>query len=142
MIDGHVAHVSQGACNPRACGLRDAAAYEWHGGARGRQITIAIEGVVGQVFGVSNGELLRATRGKAQVALARQVAMYLAHVTCRLSLTEVGVLFGRDRTTVAHACRVVEDRRDDPIFDRALELLEWAVPTLLAPRRASLSTIA
>jgi hypothetical protein len=44
-------------------------------------------------------------------------------------------LFGRDRTTVAHACLIVEDRRDDPVFDRILELLEWAVPVMaLRPR--------
>ena len=39
--------------------------------------------------------------------------MYLAHVTCGLSLTEVGEVFARDRTTVAHACGRVEDLRDD-----------------------------
>ncbi len=56
--------------------------------------------------------------------------MYLAHVGCGLSLTQTGRLFGRDRTTVAHACGVIEDRRDDPVFDRVLDLLEWAVPVL------------
>jgi chromosomal replication initiation ATPase DnaA len=30
---------------------------------------------------------------------------------------DIGVAFGRDRTTVGHACHVVEDRRDDPVFD-------------------------
>jgi len=83
-----------------------------------------------QVFGVMGHDLRHGTRGRAKVALARQVAMYLAHVGCGLSLTETGRLFGRDRTTVAHACGVVEDRRDDPLFDRALDLLEWAVPVL------------
>jgi hypothetical protein len=34
---------------------------------------------------------------------------------------------------------VVEDRRDYPAFDRAFELLEWAVPTLAAPRRPVLA---
>ena len=57
--------------------------------------------------------------------------MYLTHVSCGLSLTEVGHIFARDRTTVAHACAVIEDRRDDPVFDRALELMEWIVPTLI-----------
>jgi chromosomal replication initiation ATPase DnaA len=90
----------------------------------------AIEHAVVQVFGVASKDLSRATRGRAQVALARQVAMYLAHVGCGLTLTETGRLFARDRTTVAHACGVIEDRRDDPIFDRALDLLEWAVPAL------------
>jgi chromosomal replication initiation ATPase DnaA len=92
----------------------------------------AIEQAVIQVFGVAHGELHRLSRGKANVALARQVAMYLAHVACRLSLTDTGKLFGRDRTTVAHACAVIEDRRDDPLFDRALDLLVWAVVALTA----------
>jgi chromosomal replication initiation ATPase DnaA len=90
----------------------------------------AIEQAVVQVFGVGRDDLRRLSRGRARVALARQVAMYLAHVTCGLTLTDTGKLFGRDRTTVSHACGVVEDRRDDPLFDRALDLLEWAVPAL------------
>jgi chromosomal replication initiation ATPase DnaA len=87
----------------------------------------AIEQAVVQVFGVGYAELHAMTRGRAKIAFARQVAMYLAHAACRLSLTDTGRLFGRDRTTVAHACTVIEDRRDDPVFDRALDLLEWAV---------------
>ena len=59
------------------------------------------------------------------------MAMYLAHVCCRMTLTEVGAMFGRDRTTVAHACLKVEYRRDDPTFDRALDVLGWALPTLV-----------
>lgn len=90
----------------------------------------AIEIAVAQVFGIAGSDLRRSTRGRAKVALARQVAMYLAHVGCGLSLTQTGQLFERDRTTVAHACGVIEDRRDDPIFDRVLDLLEWAVPAL------------
>jgi chromosomal replication initiation ATPase DnaA len=98
---------------------------------------IVIEGAVAQVFDVLMADLSQATRGRARVALARQVAMYLAHISCGLSFTEVGALFARDRTTVAHACTVIEDRRDDPIFDRALELLEWVVPSLIVPQRRS-----
>jgi chromosomal replication initiation ATPase DnaA len=87
----------------------------------------AIEQAVAQVFGVGYDDLHGNTRGRARIAFARQVAMYLAHVACRRSLTDTGRLFGRDRTTVAHACAVIEDRRDDPLFDRSLDLLEWAV---------------
>ena len=92
-----------------------------------------IETTVAQVFGVHAPELHGLSRGRARVAQARQVAMYLAHVGCGLSLTEVGHLFARDRTTVAHACSLVEDRREDPPFDRALELLE-GVMRLSIPR--------
>ena len=90
-----------------------------------------IEAAVAEVFAVSRTDLGRPTRGKAPIALARQVAMYLAHVSCGLSLTDVGHIFARDRTTVAHACAVIEDRRDDAVFDRALELMEWIVPSLV-----------
>ena len=57
--------------------------------------------------------------------------MYLAHVGCGLALTEVGRAFGRDRTTVAHACGVVEDRRDEAEFDCMLTHLEDAVASLI-----------
>ena len=50
--------------------------------------------------------------------------MYLAHVGLGLSYTDAGRLFGRDRTTVAHACRLVEERREDPRFDASLDYLE------------------
>ncbi|MCH9764623.1 MAG: chromosomal replication initiator DnaA [Alphaproteobacteria bacterium] len=86
-----------------------------------------IESAVSQVFAISLVDLGQQTRGQAHVASARQVAMYLAHVACGLSFTEIGGLFKRDRTTVAHACSVVEDRRDDVLFDSVLELLECAV---------------
>lgn len=91
-----------------------------------------IEHAVAQAFGVADNDLRQANRGRAGVALARQSAMYLAHVAGGLTLTEVGHLFGRDRTTVAHACGVIEDRRDDPTFNRVLDLLEWVVVTVAA----------
>lgn len=71
--------------------------------------------------------LVHGCRGAAEVAFVRQVAMYLAHVGCGLSYTQAAALFGRDRTTAAHACRLVEERRDDPGFDRILDLLESCI---------------
>lgn len=61
------------------------------------------------------------------MALVRQVAMYLAHVALGRSLTEAAALYGRHRTTAAHACEIVEDLREHPAFDRALVELEHAV---------------
>lgn len=83
--------------------------------------------IVMTVFKVSEQQLDNRQRGKAQIAFARQVAMYLAHIACGLSLTEVGRCFGRDRTTVAHACRLVEDWREDPNLDLSLDLIEGAL---------------
>ena len=94
-----------------------------------------LEEAVAPAFCVPRPELWRDSRGSPGAASARQVAMYLAHVGCGLSLTQVGRLFARDRTTVAHACCCVEDRRDDVPFDRTLELLE-GVMRLLAQRPA------
>ena len=69
-------------------------------------------------------------RSTARVALARQLAMYLAHVGLGLPQSGVAGAFGRDRSTVAHACRRIEDLRDDPAFDRQVAQMEaslrWA----------------
>jgi len=83
-----------------------------------------LEQLVAAAFRLESAALRIPTRGRAKVARARQTAMYLAHTICGLSLTEVGVIFERDRTTVAHACAVIEDAREDQQFDRAIELLE------------------
>lgn len=84
------------------------------------------------VFDVERRDILRPTRGRRRCARARQVAMYLAHVAGGLSLSAVGRLFGRDRTTVAHACALIEDARDDAGFDRTMARLEQAVASQLA----------
>ncbi len=89
-----------------------------------------IEYAIPLVFEVDVSDLHSPTRGKAEIAFARQVAMYLAHVAWGLSYTEVGRIFQRDRTTVAHACSLVEDRRDDVRIDRTLDLLEAVVGRL------------
>ena len=83
-----------------------------------------IEALVASVFGIAEIDLLGRSRGRARIALARQVAMYLARVVGRLRFDEVARVFGRDRSTVRHACHVVEDRRDDPDFNLTLDHLE------------------
>jgi chromosomal replication initiation ATPase DnaA len=89
-----------------------------------------LEQAVSGVFMVRSADLWAGTRRHPRAAFARQVAMYLAHVTCGLTLTEVGEVFARDRTTVAHACGLVEDLRDAAAFDRSLELLEGVLHAL------------
>ena len=86
-----------------------------------------VEAVVSCACGVPVAELRASTRRGAPVAFARQVAMYLSHVALGLSLTATGRCFGRDRTTAAHACRLVEAHRDDPRFDLSLTHLERAL---------------
>jgi hypothetical protein len=67
---------------------------------------------------------------------ARQTAIYLAHVAFGLTYTEIGQIFRRDRTTIAHACAVIEDLRDDPAIDQALTAIERvlaALPSVMRP---------
>jgi chromosomal replication initiation ATPase DnaA len=75
-------------------------------------------------FGLDAAAMISPTRGAPYAAYARQVAMYLAHVGFALSFEAIGRAFDRDRTTVSHACRVVEDSRDDLRLDRRLAALE------------------
>jgi chromosomal replication initiation ATPase DnaA len=86
-----------------------------------------IDVLVGRAFAVSLTALRAPSRGNARAAFARQVAIYLSCTGLGLTLTEAGALFGRDRTTVAHACRLVERRRDDPVIDATVGLLERAM---------------
>ena len=69
-------------------------------------------------------DLHRVSRGKAVVCLSRQKAMYLIHTVFSSPYHKVAEFFSRDRTTIAHACRLVEDMRDDEDFDKQLEAME------------------
>lgn len=101
---------------------------------RGELLCSAIAALVAASFAVSANELRAGTRRASAVAFARQGAMYLAHVTAGLSYTEVGRGFGRDRTTAAHACGVVEERRENPRIDALFCVLEAACARLVSPQ--------
>lgn len=94
--------------------------------AEKQTIKVMVEQIVANVFGVSVKQINSTSRNRAPVAFARQTAMYLSHVVCGLNFSEVGALFHRDRTTVSHACKCVEDHRDDMAFDQGMEFLETA----------------
>ncbi len=95
--------------------LSDGPAY-----AAGLEARRIIEMAVFWVLGAGSLNRSHAAGLEPRLILARHVSMYLAHVSCRMSLSDVGRLYARDRTTVAYACAAIEDRRDDPKFDSAL----------------------
>lgn len=95
--------------------------------------------MVSYVTGVSADDIVGETRGSAEAAFARQIAMYLTHVAFEMSLSRVALAFGRDRSTVAHACHLVEDRRDDTEFDATLDRLEQALREAPAPLRLTIA---
>ena len=104
------------------------------GSSRARQELLdVIDRTISGVFDVETDHLHLATRGDRRVSTARQVGMYVAHVGFGLTLTEVGRMFNRDRTTVAHACTMVEQRRDDASFSEAVDLLELVIRVLVGP---------
>lgn len=65
-------------------------------------------------------------RRPANIAMPRQVAMYLAKELTQKSLPEIGDLFGgRDHTTVLHAVRKISDARSKQTeLNHALHVLE------------------
>jgi chromosomal replication initiation ATPase DnaA len=83
--------------------------------------------ITAALFSVSGKELRRPGRSTLDVARVRQIAMYVGHVVLRLSMSDVGRGFGRDRTTVLYACHLVEDMRDDADFDRIVAMMERVV---------------
>lgn len=81
-----------------------------------KPITIsAINIVVGHTFGIAENMLLSKRRTQ-DVAMARQVAMYLARTLTSMSLKTIGAEYGgRDHSTVIHAVNVVRDQlKADP----------------------------
>jgi chromosomal replication initiator protein len=81
---------------------------------------------VAQVFGIPRERLLSRERSR-DVALPRQVAMYLLREEANVSLPQIGeVLGGRDHTTVLYACEKVADmiERDDHLRRRISQVRE------------------
>jgi chromosomal replication initiator protein len=81
---------------------------------------------VAQAFGVSMEEMLGRDRSR-QVALPRQIAMYLMREEANISLPQIGeALGGRDHTTVMYGCEKVADllERDDRLRRRVIEIKE------------------
>lgn len=75
-------------------------------------------------FGILGVEIHSPTKGSSRASFARQICMYLTHIVFEINFSRVGRVFGRDRSTVSHACRVVEEYRDDPLIDEKLDKLE------------------
>ncbi|MGV3651779.1 MAG: helix-turn-helix domain-containing protein [Devosia sp.] len=121
-----------GVDGPNACGRQGVRRLRSLDAAwRGDSVAGQLVAIVSSQEDLSLTVLLQGSRGTAPVAEARQLAMYLIHVILGRSYTEIGRLFGRDRTTVAHACAIIEDRRDEPDFERRVAALEARLGALV-----------
>jgi chromosomal replication initiator protein len=83
-----------------------------------------IQKIVADAFGIKITDLKSKRRTK-QVVLPRQVAMSLCRSLAGSSLPEIGAFFGgKDHSTVIHACKVIEEKREkDPELKAKMELL-------------------
>ena len=90
--------------------------------------------VVAHAYGVPLDDLRAQSRGAKQAALARQIAMYLAHIVFAMSIRDVARGFRRDYTTCRHAIQRVEELREDPELNRTLGWLEATLRGLAEQR--------
>ncbi len=86
-----------------------------------------VAAIIAYALDIPQEEVQANTRGTAEASFARQVSMYLTHVALEMSLARVAAAFGRDRSTVSHACHIIEDRRDEPQFDDWISQLEASI---------------
>lgn len=89
--------------------------------------------IVADQCGYAVEELFQHTRSRAPVASTRQIAMYLMHVVLGRTFTRVGEFYGRDRTTVAHACAIIEDLREDSDKDAEICAIEDLIDAAIHP---------
>lgn len=100
-------------------------------------VTDSVSAAVAQVvvvaaglFGVAVDDVTGVCR-EQRVARARQAAMFVCRDRLCLTLTEVGRLFNRDHTTVAHGVRVIgEAMASDPRVRARVEACWAAAPTV------------
>jgi len=91
----------------------------------GRRITPElIISVVSEHYGVTSDDILSKKRSR-DIALPRQIAMYLCRDMTQLSTTNIGRAFGgRDHTTVMHGCdKIADEMKKDFSFKRKVEEL-------------------
>jgi len=104
------------------------------GGTEERAISTC-DGVIdifSALFGIPGRDIRSRNRENRTVAQTRHMAMYVAHVVLGLTMREVGLGFGRDRTSVVYACHLVEDMRDDVAFDQLVAMAERVVSAAFA----------
>ena len=74
---------------------------------------------VARTYNVSEAEIL-SNRRTASLALARQVAMYIARETTDLSYKAIGESFGKDHTTVLYNVNRIEDFLKDKPYQKEI----------------------
>lgn len=90
----------------------------------------ACDGVIdlmAAVFSIDSRALRSPSRSATDIARVRQIGMYVAHVTLGMRMGDVATGFSRRKSTVVHACHLIEDMREDREFDRVVAKVEEIV---------------
>jgi chromosomal replication initiator protein len=99
-----------------------------HNTLRGAKKEITVESIQKTICDFYNLKLgdLKAKRRTKNIALPRQVAMYLCRKYTETSFPAIGDKFGgRDHSTVIHASKTIEKRiKEDPYMQNTIERLE------------------
>lgn len=80
--------------------------------------------IISAYFNVSGRDIRSPKRHNLDVARVGQIGMYIANVVLGINMTMIGQGFGRNKSTVIHACHLIEDMRDDEEFDFLIARLE------------------
>jgi chromosomal replication initiator protein len=95
-----------------------------------KQTSVTFETIAGAIcdhFSLRPTDL-RSKRRSRNVAVPRQLAMYLCRQLMNASFPHIGELFGRDHSTVIHATSVTERRiKDDAAFQATVERIERTI---------------
>ncbi len=78
----------------------------------------------------SEAYLMGPSRGRKILARARQKSQYLMNIVFAMDYTQIGKYTKRDRTSVAHACGVIEESRDNLVVDKSLFFTEMALQAM------------
>jgi chromosomal replication initiator protein len=89
-----------------------------------------IQKIVAEAFGLKVQDL-KVKRRTKEIAIPRQVGMYIARELTQLSLSDIGKHFGgKDHSTVIYACRQIEEKmaKDENFRNQVKSLIERIKP--------------
>jgi len=83
--------------------------------------------ITAEMVMITGSRMLERRDRRRMLCHVRQIAMYACHTALQLTQQDIAGGFGRHRSTVAHACMIVEQRRDDTAFDDFVSAIERTV---------------
>lgn len=100
---------------------------------RDRLTTAFVTSLVALVMDIPAREIATRSRTSSAAARARHITIYLVHVVLGWQMWRVAAAFSRDRSTASHAVQIIEDLREDPVFDARLSAMEACVQQAVGP---------